>query len=359
MPKILPRSGKEGSPTNRLRLLRNHSRFVGAQRKLLLCYMRLPQPLLDSPFFQFERLADLERAIGEFGHEDEIAEVRRLAGLNLPPIASSATLATLLGINRGLIWSFVNRPRKHYRTYFIPKGRDQRRIDAPRVALKIPQKWIATQLGRHYEPPPHVFGFVPNRSHINAARVHVRASWVLSLDIQDFFPTTPQSLVEHTLLNVGYREPAARLIASIACFNGALAQGAPSSPSLSNYCFEPWDRSLSQLAEHEGVRLSRYADDIVFSGTDTYPDGLQERAIKLLEDSPWRISERKISLVFAPARLKVHGLLVHEDNVRLTKGYRNKIRALRHLVATRTNLDAKFLEKAQGHLSYARSVDDD
>lgn len=316
--------------------------------------MRLPQPLLESPLFQFERLADLERAIGEFGNEEEITEIHRLLDLGLPPVASSQTLAVLLGINPGLVWSFINRPHRHYRQFTIPKGRAQRVIHAPRVALKIPQKWLSVQLGAKYQPPSHVFGFVPNRSHLDAARVHLRARWVLSLDIENFFPSTPKVLVEQTLKKMGYGAHGAALIAGLTCYSGGLAQGAPSSPILSNFCFAPWDDRLRELAIAENVRLSRYADDIVLSGTDEYRDSLKERVLDLINASPWRISEQKVSLVIEPKRRKVHGLLVGGGRIRLTKGYRNQLRTYEHLLRSGKTLDQKFLQSARGHLAFAK-----
>jgi len=319
--------------------------------------MRLPQPLLDSPFFQFERLEEFERALSDGWDDDGLVEVRRLAALGLPPIASPSALATLLGVNQGLIWSFVHRTQKHYRSFSIPKGPHRRQIDAPRVALKVVQKWLATQLGRKHEPHSHVYGFVPGKSHLNAAIVHAPATWVLSLDIESFFPSTPQELVENSLIRFGFGGAGATLIASLACLRGNLAQGAPTSPILSNICFVPWDDSLAQIASQWGVRITRYADDIVFSGTAEYPEGLVEAASALLSDSPWRLSERKISLAVAPARRKVHGLLVHGDCIRLTKGYRNKLRAYRHLLATRPNLDRQFRDAVRGHIAYQDAVE--
>lgn len=319
--------------------------------------MRLPQPLLDSQFFIFERLVELERAVGEYSDDSEIAEIRRLAALGLPPVASVGTLATLLGINQGLVWSFVNKTRRHYRTFFIPKGRRSRRIDAPRVALKVPQTWLAAQLASLYECPDHVFGFVRGRSHVDAALMHAGARWVLSIDISDFFPSTPQPLVVVALEAKGYGSEGAGLIGSLACLDGFLAQGAPTSPVLSNMCFASVDVELALLAERDHVRMTRYADDIIFSGTNDCPDGLEDRIRELFVETPWKVSEEKVSFVVAPARLKVHGLVVNDRGVRLTRGYRNRIRAYRHLIATRPEMEKKFNEVARGHVAYASYVE--
>lgn len=318
--------------------------------------MRLPQPLLDSPFFLFEKLAELERALGEYSDPELIGEVRRLESLGLPPIASGSALATMIGINPGLVWSFVNRNRKHYRTFYIPKGSSFRRIDAPRVALKVVQKWLATQFGKIYQAPDHVYGFVPNRSHIDAAKVHVQSQWVLSVDIENFFPATPQKLVAEVMRAVGYSSSSGDLISQLTCLNGGLAQGAPSSPILSNFCFSDIDVKLSEMAQKYNVRLTRYADDITFSSRAEYPDGLREEALCMFERTPWTISQRKLQLSLAPERRKVHGFVVHGNEPRLTKGYRNRLRAYRHLVATK-QLDPDFLKKAMGHLAYGDFVE--
>jgi hypothetical protein len=272
-------------------------------------------------------------------------------------VISQDALAVMIGVNRGFIWSLINRTNRHYRHFTIPKGKSQRHINAPRVGLKIIQKWLSLHLEKKYQPPDHVFGFVRGRSHICAANAHTRASWVLSLDIQNFFPTTPDTLVIRVLEEIGYTRSQAVLIASLCCLNGSLAQGSPASPLLSNLAFRAIDTQLAALAARYAVRVTRYADDVTLSGADAYPDGLKEDVLGLFTDSPWRISDRKTELQEAPRRLKVHGLLVHGSKVRLTKGYRNRIRAYKHLVEKEGGIKSSDLKKVRGHLQYAVQVD--
>lgn len=58
---------------------------------------------------------------------------------------------------------------------------------------------------------------------------------------------------------------AATAIAQLCTFQGALAQGAPSSPAISNIICRKLDRLLVTFAKRHHVKVSRYADDIVFS----------------------------------------------------------------------------------------------
>ncbi|NTX43845.1 RNA-directed DNA polymerase [Burkholderia cepacia] len=318
--------------------------------------MRLPLPLLNSQYFQFSSFAELRTALGDSVSSEELQEAARIVLGGLPPITSRLTLAAMLGVNPGLIWSFENRPQRYYRSFSIPKGRTTRQIDAPKVALKLIQKWLSVQLARTFEPADHVYGFVGGRSHVQAAARHVGAQWVFSLDIQDFFPSTPIRLVVESLKSLGFGSDGASLLSRLACLRGALAQGAPSSPILSNICFQQMDGQLAQIAQNVGARLTRYADDVVFSGIGEMPPTLENDVRAIFTDSPWTLAEHKIRIAQVPDRLKVHGLLVHGAQIRLTKGYRNRLRAYRHLLHEGKIRDDD-LAKVCGHLSYAASVE--
>lgn len=319
--------------------------------------MRLPQPQLDSPLFLFREADELLAALGERVDEQQAQEISALAKQGLPPIVSDEALATMIGINSGLIWSFRERPHRYYRRFEIPKGKGSRRIVAPKVGLKIIQKWLSVHLAIKYEPPGHVFGFVGGRSHIDAAKRHVGAEWAYSVDIEDFFGTTPVEAVKGALAHIGYSETAAELCSEFTCLDGVLAQGAPSSPVLSNMCFEDFDEKLVQLAAAHDATLTRYADDIVFSGTGDFNTGLRDDLRELFSgDSPWKLSKSKELLQPLKGRIKVHGLLVGPEQIRLTKGYRNRLRAYAHVVEAK-GAKTTDLAMLKGHLQYALQVE--
>ncbi|WP_421736794.1 reverse transcriptase family protein [Caulobacter sp.] len=318
--------------------------------------MRLPHHLVNSLFFTFETVEEFITALGIDADSADGREILRLSELGLPPITSQTALATMIGINPGLVWSLQNRTRKYYREFSIPKGKSRRHIQAPKIALKIIQKWLSIHLQNRFSAPNHVFGFVNGKSHIDAAKQHLGANWIISLDIKDFFQTTPQKLVEISLISMGYNEESASLISSISCLNGYLAQGSPCSPVLSNICFQEIDAQLIALTKGYDARISRYADDVVISGCGDIPDDIKENASKIIQSSVWNISHEKTLLSKSPDRLKVHGLLVHGDNIRLTKGYRNRIRAIRHLVSI-GRIPKEAENRALGHLNYSNQVD--
>ncbi|HVC59303.1 MAG TPA: reverse transcriptase family protein [Acetobacteraceae bacterium] len=309
-----------------------------------------------SPFFLFSKVEELVEALGLAPGDPETEQIHALSERRLPPVSSKHGLATMLGVNPGVVWSLANRPQRYYRTFDIPKGRGTRRITAPRVALKIIQKWLGFHLARAIPSPPHVYGFVPGRSHIGAAYVHRGAEWAISVDIASFFQTTPAALVWKTLKQLGYDEPAAGLLTSLTCYHGFLAQGAPSSPALSNLCFAETDAMLVRLSERHACRITRYADDIVLSGQGSMPAELRDELRRVFEATPWQLAPEKESVQPLKGRIKIYGLVVRGPRVRTTKGYRNKLRAYAHILSTRGEgaTDRRVLI---GHVQYAQHVE--
>lgn len=318
--------------------------------------MRLPQSLISNPLFQYHRVTDLLAAMDGELDDHEAAEIQRLSNLGLPPITSANCLAVMFGVNPKFIWSLCNRRSRYYRHFTIPKGRGVREIHAPRVGLKLIQKWLSVRLSQFWGEREGVYGFVVGRSHVDAAAQHCGSDWVLSCDIENFFPSTSERFVIQSLESIGYGHNSAVLIASLTCYQGGLAQGSPLSPILSNICFSPLDIKFLALRDTLSGNYTRYADDVVFSGHGELPTGLLEQMTDCLKDTPWSIADNKNYKSVRPNRLKVHGLLVDGDKPRLTKGYRNKIRAYSHLAN-----GGKILEHESvilGHLAYAEFVSD-
>ena len=295
---------------------------------------------------------ELVNALGEAADLNELSEIKRLSALGLPPVTSRDALAVMLGINPGFIWSLENRPGRHYRHFTIPKGKGVRHINAPKVGLKIIQKWLSVHLQKHFQAPEHVFGFIPGRSHIKAAQIHCEARWIYSVDIKDFFTSTRIDKVYAAFWRIGYQSDSARLLSSLCCLNGSLAQGAPTSPVMSNICFAEIDRILRTIAYKYDAKLTRYADDIVFSGTNKFPEALIDDINTAFAGTPWKLSEHKTELSVLPKRLKVHGLLVHGKKIRLTKGYRNRIRAFKYLMA-KGRIKPDDINSINGHIRYS------
>ena len=283
--------------------------------------------------------------------------MQRLSEFGLPPVVSMAALAAMTGFSSGFLWSLMYQTHKHYRVFNIPKGRSVRVIEAPRVGLKFVQRWLAVQLERAWTPHCAVHGFVRRRSHISSAAVHLGAHWVVSVDIKGFFPSTEERIVRRALERLGYKFPRSLdILSRICCFERRLPQGAPTSPVLSNIGMHEVDCTISHFAQARGWRFTRYADDIVLSGTGSIPADALNKIEGIFANTCWALSSRKRFASEAPQRLKVHGLLVHGDKLRLTKGYRNRIRAYRHLWDS-GKIPQHDQRRVGGHIQYAEQIE--
>ncbi|WP_445428015.1 reverse transcriptase family protein [Alishewanella sp. HL-SH05] len=276
----------------------------------------------------------------------------------LPPVSSAYCLAILFGYSLGFIYAMTKKPEKFYREFKIPNGKKTRRIFAPKVAIKVIQKWLGEHLSSNITFHPHVYGFVKGRSFVDAAKQHIGARWVLAVDIDNFFPSTSKESVLRSLTALGYSDDASELISDLCCLHDSLAQGSPASPVLSNLCMQSIDDSLIKLSEQYNVKVTRYADDITFSGTGEFDDGLKQYLQELIENSGFQLNHDKTYFADSETgkRLKVHGLLVKKDSVRLTKGYRNKIRIYKHMLKNGRISDADFL-RISGHVRYSDFID--
>src|SRR5207247_648376 len=109
--------------------------------------------------------------------DDEVRNSYGLAFQNLvekglPPVVSIRCLATLFGFSPRFMGALYRSPHRYYRTFSIPKGKGQRTIHAPKVGLKIIQKWFSFYLAKALEFDQAVFGFIEGRSAISAAASH-------------------------------------------------------------------------------------------------------------------------------------------------------------------------------------------
>ncbi|MFD0892645.1 RNA-directed DNA polymerase [Luteolibacter ambystomatis] len=310
-------------------------------------------PLLVS----FDSLHRLFLACGVEDNSSAASSLSALVEIGFPPIVSKATLGVLFGYSPRFIGAMCKNPDRYYRTFYLPKGNGKfRRIDAPRVALKVIQKWAGFHLANNLKLSPSVVGFIPKISAIDGAARHCSQDWVFSTDIENFFQTTAQSRVTQSLIKFGFPAEGAELFSKLSCLNGNLAQGAPCSPVLSNICFSEFDVLIENYSLDNELVYTRYADDIVISGRGNPPPDLENKILEIVTAAGWSISSSKTRFSRRPNRLKVYGLLVSGDVPRLTKGYRNRIRALRHLENS-GKLSPESEDVALGHLSYAKSVE--
>lgn len=238
-------------------------------------------------------------------------------------------VADLLNINdKDLIYYLYRlRPENMYMEFKIPKRNgDFRNINAPNSQLKSVQRKLAYILNLIYRVKPAVYGFVVNRNIIMNAQRHTHKKVILNIDLKDFFTNINFGRVRGMLIKkpYGIGEKAATVIAQIACCNGVLPQGAPTSPIITNMICSPLDTQLTKLAKQYKMIYTRYADDISFSTTmASLPKEIvfvdEENKVTIshkikntIESNGFYINTNKIHLNRYVERQEVTGLVVNE-----------------------------------------------
>jgi RNA-directed DNA polymerase len=221
-----------------------------------------------------------------------------------------------------------------------------REIASPSTALKIIQRKLADVLTAAYTPKGSTHGFVPKRSILSNAQVHLGARFVLNVDLKDFFPSINFGRVRGLFIAKPYEltPEAATVLAQICCVDNALPQGAPTSPIVSNMICGRLDGQLQKLAQRYNCLYTRYADDLTFSTrTSSFPKSLArgekteagESVVAageletIISENGFQINLSKTRLQTRKRRQEVTGLTINVfPNVR--RKYMSQIRAMLH-----------------------------
>lgn len=257
-----------------------------------------------------------------------------------------------------------------YKTFEIPKrAGGTRQIAAPVAELKLMQRRLADVLqncsdeinkANHRSddddhPDRIAHGFKRKRSIITNARRHRNKNFVFNIDLENFFGEINFGRVRGFFLkdkNFALQPKVATVLAQIACFKGALPQGSPCSPSISNLIGHVLDIHLASLAARNGCTYTRYADDLTFStNKKTFPELIAthidehdhvwvpgKELSRLITRSGFAINAEKTRMQYRDSRQEVTGLVVN-NKVNVRHEYRHTVRAMVHRLFTTGTFD--------------------
>jgi RNA-directed DNA polymerase len=240
-----------------------------------------------------------------------------------------------------------------------------RLIEAPKARLKEIQRWLLRAILDHVPAHDAAHGFVRGRSVAGHARLHAGQGAVLRLDLKDFFASIAAARVYGIFRTMGYQPRVAHVLTGL-CTNTVplsvwqqisrpasaamagphfwlgrqlatphLPQGAPTSPALANLAAFRLDRRLTGLAASLGLRYSRYADDLTFSGAARLRNQSAQLCLavgRLTGEEGFSVNPLKSALYTAGGRQSVCGIVVNvHPNV--TRAEYDRLRAILHNAA--------------------------
>jgi RNA-directed DNA polymerase len=309
-----------------------------------------------------------------------LKDPHKAAALRLLSVEKIPELCYLLAADKRALEHFIAEP--DYHAFEIPKKqKGVRVIQAPSRDLKRLQRRLNYFLQGYYSliAPYNVMGFVinvegkhPRNIRINAA-IHAGRHEVLNIDLKDFFVGISARQIMDLFTGPLFQYPKhiAATLTLLCTYQKSLPMGAPSSAILSNFICTELDAALRQLAVGNGLRYSRYADDISFSSTSRIDDDVVLDIINQIQACGFQVNFRKFRRQFPHHRQVVTGLTVNRrpnPDRQLLKNLRAMIHdfeqhgdeaAARHFglnkQAGRKQVQ-KFLQKLKGQLLFVASI---
>jgi len=288
---------------------------------------------------------------------------------DITPVLTLAHLAQLTNVPYQYLRSVVSRNSgHHYFTFWIEKRRQRkgnrasREISVPSRPLRWVQTWIHDNILSGVPVSSQSYAYHRGSTIMACAQRHAGARWLVKIDIRSFFPSINEHQIYAVFRSLGFgalisfemarictrvplstklqwqydRRPMGSGIPGYeSYFAGGLPIGAPTSPALSNLYMRPFDVAMQAFCISQGITYTRYADDLIFSTERvTFDRRAASRLIAhcraALRDHGLRANDRKTSVVPPGARKIVLGLVVNDEQPRLSREFKALIRQHYH-----------------------------
>lgn len=231
-----------------------------------------------------------------------------------------------LGFSARILYGVSNSLDRHYRLVQIPKKTGgMRKLTVPDRILSGIQRRITEVLILPMPISRYAKAYYPGSSTLRNARPHVGQRTVLKLDILHFFDSIRYSDVKDRVFPAEvYGEPLRILLTMLCYHKDSLPQGAPSSPAITNVLMADFDEMVGQWCGAQGIRYTRYCDDLTFSG-DFDPKMVTDFVREELKKRGFLLNEQKIRVQRKGTRQTVTGIVVNEKPS-IPADYRRKLR---------------------------------
>lgn len=358
-PPSVPESASSSNGATPERKARTKVRLEQLQYQSNLIPTRTSQELVDARPYPFAIIGPYQ---GKHLDLSTDSDPRWLEYFGLPALRTPSELADWLGISIGkLAWlthrtTEKQRPeteqKSHYAYRWLKKRSEGwRLIEAPKFELKLLQAQILRDILNQVPAHPDAHGFVTGRSIRTNATPHIGQRFILKFDLKDFYTNVRYSRVVAIFRSLGYsREVAiwlARLTTSSLPWNlkapisavelsrysaRHLPQGGVTSPALANLSAFSLDVRLSGLARRYGLKYTRYADDLTFSGPGRVVPALREiipLIRKIIHSERFRVNSRKLKVIRNKQRQTVTGVVVNE-RLNIARSHFDELKAILH-----------------------------
>lgn len=289
---------------------------------------------------------------------DELAAAQEFVEqTGLPYLRRPAHVASYLGVSPKLVRQILHKPSYHYRFFEIPKSDgSSRQITTPKTYLKIVQWWICDNILDQIPLHDCVHGFRRGRSYLTNAKVHFGQKHFLNVDIESFFPSIEEGLVEAAFVEMGYPAEGARVLRKLVTLGGAAPTGSPTSPMIGNLVLAKFDMLLADYAVARGLEYTRYADDITLSSKTWIDEGVLKDVSDLVQEFGFNLNAKKTKFMGPGDRQEVTGIVLN-SSPNIPRDWCNSVRGYLHRVKMAPKKHVDEYAKIQGILGTLLAAD--
>lgn len=259
-----------------------------------------------------------------------------LKNLGLPALKEIKDFASATRLSYRRITYLAYRAEHLYNTYdVLKKSGKKRTIAQPNRELKAVQAWILRNILDKLSSSPHSKGFDLGTSILENALPHQGANYILTLDLEDFFPSISANKVYQIFNSIGYNKEVSSLLTNLCVFKGGLPQGAPTSPKLANLVSIKLDTRIHGYTGPKGMVYTRYADDLTLSSQSVQKLEKTRHFIgTIITDEDLVINRSKTKLCGTKSQKKITGLILSQNNIGIGREKLREIRAKIHHLFT-------------------------
>jgi RNA-directed DNA polymerase len=281
-------------------------------------------------------------------------------------LSLEGAIATSLQLPAILVSNLSHKASHAYKTYEIPKrSGGVRTIHHPSRELKALQRWLLRRLVETWKVHDAAYAYRQGRNVFQHASVHQDSSFLLRIDLAEFFPSITAADVYVYLSTKppgtqAWNRDDTELFVNLVTRHGRLTIGAPTSPALSNALCWELDVELAKLGNAIGAKYTRYADDMYFSTAQpniltSVPDAVDGILNALSCPRALRRNPGKTQHSSKRRRRRVTGLVLSSDGRAVVGRCRKReVRALVHQLDT---LPPEAKQRLRGLISHIRSIE--
>lgn len=266
---------------------------------------------------------------------------------NLPIIYNSYHLAGLVGYQHTYLSRAISSTEFFYRKFNIQKKNgNYREISEPLPSLKEIQYFILREILYKQKVSRYCKSYIPKKKFKEYLKYHTNEKQVLTLDIENFFPSINFDIILDYFSGLGYSRDVSFYLSNLCTYSTItkkgekkvdntkrfLPQGAPTSPYLSNLILIKFDETIATYCRDRQIKYSRYADDMAFSGKQIERDNLVQFIEQELKKIGLKLNKDKTNFMKQNVKQIISGVIVNKK-LQLPKSERNNIRKIMYFIS--------------------------